>query len=335
MQKFTLSGLLLALSLQAMAQPTIDLTNNRPVDGQQFPVRTLASWNWQGPAGADVDYAFYDLFSTGNRTYFTHPASFTPTSASIPTANVITTDGGVDTLFWNYTTDGLYQVGARTSVELTSNYTDPILELKYPCTYGTTWSDVTVATYNTPLGSASRTGTITGHADAYGALGISEVYEPNILRVKVRRDLSDVAALASTRRITNTYYFFREAVAWPLLKLTIDSLSINNGGYSVSKEAQWMGGSGGVGLDEFTADDVMFTPYPNPTSGTVDLRASALEVRNIEVLDAAGREVIVAGRSTASGANAVLDLAGLPAGVYHVRITTADGRRATQRVVRQ
>jgi len=335
MQKLTLSGLVLGLSLPTTAQPTIDLQNNQPVNGQQFPVRTLSAWTWEGPAGADVDYAFYDLFSTGNQTFYTHAASSTPTSASIPSANVITTDGGNDTLFWNYAADGLYQVGARTSIELISNYTDPILELKYPCTYGTTWNDVTVATYNTPLGPASRTGTITGHADAYGALGISGLYEPNVLRVKVRRDLSDVAAVATTRRITNTYYFFREATPWPILKLTLDSLSVNNGGYSVSREAKWMGGPGGVGLDEATADQVTFSPYPNPTQGVVDLRVSAAEVRQVEVMDATGRVVIGMGKENNAGQDVALDLSTLPAGLYHVRIRTTDGRTATQRLVRQ
>lgn len=335
MKMHTLIGLAMVLSLPALAQPTIDLSNNKPVDGQQFPVRTLNAWNDQGPAGVDVDYSFYGLITTTNRTYHAHPASYTATSAAIPAANMLTTDGGNDTIFWNYASDGLYQVGARTSLELVSNYSDPILELKYPCTYGTTWNDVTVASFTSPVGAANRTGTISGHADAYGTLGLSQLYEPNILRVKVRRDITDVAAVANYHRITNTYYFFREATPWPILKLRLDSVSFNNGGYSVDKEAQWMGGPGGVGLDEISADDITFSPYPNPTTGAVDLRATALDLRSVEVLDATGREVLAAGRNHALGANNALDLTGLPAGVYHVRITAADGRRATQRVVRQ
>jgi hypothetical protein len=337
--KHTLVSLAVVFAATAVAQPTLNVTNNRPVDGQQFPIQTLDGWVWEGPSGAGANFAFYDLYSTGNRTYTVLPASATPASASVPAANMISTDGGSDTLFWNYASDGLYQVGARTSLELLSSYTDPILEIKYPCTFGTTWSDVTIASYTSPAGATTRTGTIMGIADAYGALGVPGRSESNVLRVKVRRDLNDQVSVpplvVTSRRITNTYYYFTEEIPWPVLRFVVDSVSFNGGGFSVVKSAQWMGTHGGVGIGEVAPDDVVFTPYPNPTNGVVDLRLGQAEVRAIEVFDATGHLVRTRSLRAGQAASAALDLTGLSAGVYQVRVTQADGRRGSQRVVLQ
>ncbi len=330
---YTPSALALLLSTPLLAQPTLNQSNNTPTNGAEYSINNNSSWSWAGPTGADVDFGFYDLISTGQRTYFVHDASVTSSSASVPSANRITTDGGQDTLFWNFAADGMYQVGAKTALELLSNYTDPILELKYPCTFGTTWSDITVASFNTPVGLAERTGTITGTADAYGELGLAGVVYPNVLRVKVRRNLNDVAAVASYRRITTNHYFFEEGTAWPVLKLTLDSVSINNGGFSVTRTAQWIGGAGGVGITDLNVDQVNFTPYPNPTTGQVDLGMGTEELRAVELYTSAGALVNAQVRTINGTTNRAVDLSGLPAGLYALKVTSLDGRTGTRRIV--
>lgn len=318
-----------------LAQPTINRANNQPFSGAEYGIEGRNSWTSEGPSGANVVYPFYTLISNGPRTYYVNDADITSSSAAIPAANMVTTDGGMDTLFWNYADDGLYQVGARTSLELLANYTDPILEVKYPCTFGTTWSDVTVANYNSPIGPVSRTGTITGTADAHGELSVSEVTYPSVLRVKVRRDLSETAALASARRITTNYYFFDETIAWPVVKLTVDSVSLNGGGYTVTRTAQWIGGPGGVGLNEFSEDQVSFEPYPNPTTGRVDLGIGQDQLRSVEVFTAAGQLVRTEVKTIGGTANAALDLSGLSPGVYHLKVNGSDGRSGSRRIVVQ
>ena len=327
----------LLMTTTAMAQPTIDISNNQPISGQEFVLRNNASWNWEGPSGANVMFAFWDLFSTGNRNYRVYDASISSSAvATAPSANMLTTDGGTDTLFWNYAADGLYELGGRTGLEGLYAYSDPILELKYPCTFGTTWSDIALANYNTPFGAAQRTGTITGSADAYGDLGVSQAFYPNVLRVKVRRAFTDVAAIATVQRISTTYYFYSEFIPWPVLKLVEDSVIINGGAPSVAKSSQWLGGPGGVGLSEINANDIVFTPYPNPTNGTLDLRLeNLLEVRSIEVINANGQLVQQVTKPLSGTVSGVLDMTGLAAGVYQVRITRADGGQGTRRVLVQ
>ncbi|HET9503679.1 MAG TPA: endonuclease [Hymenobacter sp.] len=67
--------------------------------------------------------------------------------------------------------------------------------------------------------------------------------------------------------------------------------------------------------------------YPNPTTGRVSLRlpGAATRVATIEVLDALGRPVRQLAAPVGEATAATLELAGLPAGLYAVRLRTAEG----------
>jgi len=331
---YTLTASIGLLSGTLIAQPTIDLSNNMPINGQEFVLRTSADWLWQGPDGADVDFNFWELDATGNRNYRVYDAAVSSTAAtSIPSANMLSTDGGSDTLFWNYAADGLYQVGSRSPLEGLMNFSDPQLEIKYPCTFGTNWSDNVAASYTSQLGPATRSGTITGVADAWGTFEISEQSLPSVLRVRVHKDITDISALANLHRTSDTWYFFSENYPWPVLKLIIENVSLSGGAPSTTKTAQWMFGPGGVSVGEVDPDSFTFTPYPNPTSGRVDLNIGTSKLRAIEVLTTTGQVVKQESATNGGSLTGILDVSGLASGVYQVRLTQADGRQGTQRIV--
>ncbi|MBL7939156.1 MAG: T9SS type A sorting domain-containing protein [Flavobacteriales bacterium] len=337
-RSYTLAASIVLLSRTLVAQPTIDLANNRPVNGQEFVLNTSTTWIWEGPTGADVDFNFWDLVRTGNRNYRAYDASISSAAAAnVPTANMLSTDGGLDTLYWNYTADGLYLAGSRSPLEgaLPVNLSDPLLELKYPCTFGTTWTDNVAATYTSQAGEATRTGTVTGIADAWGQFDISEASLPSVLRVKVSKDITDVSAIATLRRVTDTWYFYSENYPWPVLKLVNEAISINGGTSTATRSAQWMFGPGGVSVGEIDPDSFTFTPYPNPANGRVDLNIGTSDVRTIEVLTATGQLVWQERASNGSSLTGILDVSGFASGVYQVRLTQADGRQGTQRLVVQ
>ena len=329
-RSYTLTALFGLLSGTLVAQPTIDLANNTPVNGQEFVLQTRSSWIWEGPTGADVDFNFWDLFATGNRNYRVFDAS-----SSIPAANFQSTDGGADSLYLNYAADGLYQVGTRSSAEGLLSYSDPLLELKYPCTFGTSWTDNVAANFTSPFGPAVRSGTVTGIADAWGQFDISEVSLPSVLRVKVHKDITDVAAVATLNRVIDTWYFYSENYPWPVLKLESEALSLNGGAPNTTRTAQWMFGPGGVSVGEIDPDSFTFTPYPNPSNGRVDLNIGASDVRTIEVLTATGQVAMQERASNGGQLTGIIDVSGLSSGVYQVRLTQADGRQGTQRIVVQ
>ncbi|MBK9176682.1 MAG: hypothetical protein IPM46_10185 [Flavobacteriales bacterium] len=250
----------------------------------------------QDPPGAMVSMDYWNMLipNTGNRTWKYRAASSSPASAQIPTATLLSTDGGSDTTFWNSTADGLYHVGSKTSAEGLLNFTDPLQELKFPCTFGTTWTDAMTASYLAGgIVPVTRIGSISGHADAYGTLRLPEGAEVlNALRVKVRRQINDNSAVADVVRIANVHYFYSLSMPYPMLQLTEDSVRIGTGAWTVVKGAQWIGNGFIVGLDESSLQEVAFSAYPNPVSEMLNIVIAGGEVFEAEVMDAAGHVVL-------------------------------------------
>ncbi len=318
-----------------IAQPTITAANNTPLysAGQEFTVRQ-STWTNTGSAGANVTYNFWDLISTSNKQYRFYDADITPTGVLIPAATFLNTDGGSDTLFYTVTANGLEQVGVSASLEGKVSYTDALLELKYPCTYGTTWSDPTSASYTVSGFPVTRTGTITGNADGYGVLNVSEVSYPSVLRVHTRKATTDASALATINRVSHVWNFYAETTPYPVLKLMLDTVIVNGGAPSVVKSSQWIGGPGGVGMQDISSDDVQFIAFPNPANDafTLTMNATVPTVATAEVTNAAGQLVMT---QRISGNQASVNVHGLAPGVYQLRVISSEGVLGTRRLVVQ
>ncbi len=324
---------LTTLAVQAQS-PTINAGNNTPVAGQVITVNTQAAWAFPGGTGENTLYGFWMLDSTGNKNMRYLSPSVTSSSTVVPTANLLYTDGGTDTTFYEYSSTGIKQVGQRSPLEGLFSFSDPAQELVYPCTFGTTWTDAVGATYNTGLGPATRVGTITGIADGYGSLELPEDSIPNVLRVKVRRSITDQTALGSVQRISTTYFFLTESQPHPVLRLQEDSVSINGGAYSVQKGAQWMFGGGNVGIMDHGA--VRFNAYPNPVADLLVLDLAGVEstVTSVTVVDARGAMVLQQGvNAGAANSMLTLDLGGLSAGLYTVNLLGEGRVLGNRRVV--
>lgn len=338
---------LLLLSLLAAstlaAQPNLDFDNNGPVPiGAPWAVSNYGSGTMDygsGSPGADELYGFWMVPESGNRDIYYVAPSVTPTSVSFPGCTVISTDGGSDSTFWKVDASGTEILGVRSALEGILPFSNGSKELVYPCTFGTTWTDAFSANYvvggSIPV---TRAGTITGIADGYGTIQLPGVELANILRVKVRKVALDQSVVATVSRTFDTYYFFQEGVKYPVMKTSLDSTTILGGQPTITFTMEWLYGPATIiGLSEIDPNDVVFTPYPNPTNGVLDLRMDTdmREVRSIEVIDANGRVVHQLLKPIAGTLTGVLDLSGLAVGVYQVRVLGADGGQGTRRVVVQ
>lgn len=338
----TLALASIALAGQLIAQPTL----NFPVDGLQpmgtayavtsYTTSTPAQFAPPGNAGADQTYGYWMLPETGNYDRHLVDPSVTATSAGFTGVTVLSTNGGQDTAFYKVDANGIELIGVRGSLEGVAPYSNGALELKFPCTFGTTWNDAFSATYTVSTIPVNRSGTIAGIADGYGTIQLPAQQLDDILRVKVRKVQIDQSAVINAYRSYDTYYYFQAGLRYPVMKASVDTVILGAGGTpAVTYTAEWLYGAGDVGLDEFDASEVTFTPYPNPTNGLLDLRLGDSEVRSIEVFDGAGHIVRTQSLRAGASASGALDLNGLPAGVYQVRVTQADGHRGTRRVVLQ
>jgi len=326
-------GAFLGLAIQA--QPTLTAADDVPLNGSEFAVRNNDTFLSPGPAGANVQYNYWDMLVDGgglqNIRWFN--ASVSPNASMVPSATLLSTDGGADTLYWTVTANGLEQVGARSALYSTTiNYTDALLELKLPCTYQTSWTDNHAASYSISGFPVSRVGTITGIADAYGVLQLPNNFVHNVLRVKLRRSITDAAAIVTTLRKETVYNYYEEGGRYPRLHLRIDSVQINGGAWAVTRRAEWQGNAYAVGLDENLTDADVFTAYPNPTDGPLTLAANNAFGAQVEIADPAGR---VVERITLTSDKATIDTKHLPAGMYHLSLIERNGDRRVQRVVVQ
>jgi serine protease len=74
--------------------------------------------------------------------------------------------------------------------------------------------------------------------------------------------------------------------------------------------------------------------FPNPAADFTTVRWSdGLRPREVQLFDLAGRKV--SSTANTSGNATELNLGGLPAGVYLVRVITRDGRTGTRRLIRR
>ena len=319
----------------AQAQPNLTAANDVPLNNDQFGIQTVDGFTSEGGGGANVDYNYWDMLipNTGFRNIRWFDASVTPSAALVPAATMISTDGGADTLYWAVTANGLEQVGARSALYATTiNYSDALLELKLPCTYLTSWSDNHSANYTISGFPVTRVGTITGIADAYGVLRLPSGFQHDVLRVKLRRSITDAAAIATTVRKETVFNYYEEGGRYPRLHLRIDSVQINGGAWAVTRRAEWQGQGFVVGLDEAFSDADVFTAFPNPATDAVTVNAPLGPGSRLEIADAAGR---VVRSENLTKEQSVLSVSGLPAGVYHLNLITSSGGRRSQRVVVQ
>ncbi len=325
-------------ALCAMAQPTLTTSTSVPTVPADVTVFTANDHLGASTPGADVEHGYWNMLvpNTGTRNYYYRAANITPTAASIPSATLLSTDGGTDTLFWAVTAQGLEQVGAKTTLEGVINFSDPYLELELPCTYGTSWSDAIGASYTVSgVVPVTRVGSITGLADAYGSLSMPNMVElTNVLRVKIRRDITDNSALANVHRISNIHHYYSTNFAHPMLSLIQDSVQIGTGAWAVAKSAQWQGDGFIVGVDELASAEAAFMAYPNPVADrlTVSLPSGTDQATRVEVIDAAGRTVA---EQRASGTSFQLPVTGLQSGIYSVRVFGGDRLLGVRRVTVQ
>ena len=314
----------------AWAQPNLTAATSVPVTGDDYAVNSANSFLSPGPMGAAQTFEYWNMINqtNGNQTIKFRAVTAAHTTA-VPSATYLRTDGGSDTLFYTVTSNGVELVGAKTGIEGTFAYSDPIVELALPCTFGTTWSDQLAATYITqgspPFGglTVTRVGTLVGAGDAYGTLTMPwGLTYPDVLRVKVRSSIQDNSSLTNVSRVVNAYYYFVPTSKFPIVTLTEDSTT-SVLGLTVAKKALWQGNPVMVSVDEISPDQFTFTAYPNPA--TDQLNIAFAEGRNVttrlEVLDAAGRVVLT---RTMTGDRAAMDTQSLRAGHYSVRAFAGD-----------
>lgn len=294
MKKATLIAML-ALSINAFAQPSIQNGNNIPNVGLNAPVSLIVSSSTDitnGGANHTWDFSPY-TFSPAGTLNVISPSS-APMGSSFPSANYAFTFGG---------TYSFFNVGASkmevlawtiTSAGSGNDYTpNPRTTLKFPFNFNDTEAD----TWQKVGGS---TNTVTLYYDSYGTLITPNGTYTDVVRIRENYGsgsddymwyiLNPLTLVAIYDHNTTTLYH---------IAATQNPLSISN---------------------LYTTSNNKISVYPNPTKDQINFSVQT----NVQLTNVTGQ--ILAVRNNVN----TLDLSVLPTGIYLLTLTDNNGQ-VTQR----
>lgn len=333
------ASFLLAIALapvSALAQ-TLDNASISPQVGESFTYNA-APWVVPGPEGASQtwNHASLPTGATQSHSYVT-PAS-TGYGGTFPTSNVADNNGNGAYGFYNTSASGIDLVGAYSGASgVTIPYQNPERILNYPLSYNGSWSDNLTANFTTNGFPVVRAGSISGQADAYGTLIMPYGTVNNVLRVRTIEDYSDdVDGLYTIDYYFVNHYYYKPGTHAPLMAHYDQSTTLL-GNETISQSVIWLAG-GPTGVMEALVNDIGIDVFPNPATEQASIVFSSNGgTIQLELTDAMGR--LVRQDSHAGmhmGIERIyLDVQDLPAGIYQVRIRTADGQQGVQRMVVQ
>lgn len=330
------------LASGAHAQITINATDNLPAIGDTFTYNK-AAYAAPPAGGADQLFDFSGLTSTGTTDFIWVDPSIYSNADTFPTAQMAVINGP-DTTFYASTSAGLERVGERNFMTLLGNdvdleiiHSNNMLELQLPLTYDQTWTDQVEGTVLSDGSVGSRSGFISGDADAFGSIVLPGGLTAPVLRVYTSiNETIDITIGGNPANVAHKRHQYDYFVPWlkmPILTSYVDSMTYL---LTVSESGIRYMSSAPVGVSEQATMADGFTLFPNPMQDAVTVNFPRLpgQGARIEVFDALGREV----RSENVGATAAqrtLSLAGEEPGCYFVRYRDAAGNTSTQRLVKR
>ena len=314
-----------------MAQPIIDNTW-QPSIGASYALGVLDdAFNFPtGGANQTWDYSTLNLIASTSADFV--DATTTPYAGDFPNANIAMNDG-VSTAYIYYQTSatefldwGLANPGGN------SIYSDPLVHLPFPITYGDIVMDTATGTLSPGAGSRTVTTTIEGYG--YGDLILPGNTLNNILCVKlVQNSVDDFGGGPLTADI-ESYLFLSPNEAYTVLWLNEHISQNGTVRYGYVKSAH-------VGLtDEVNTGDITTTVFPNPIiqGESVNLKIQVKEPKmvDIKIIDITGKVVKnINSKQLSTGENNIrIDSEGLETGIYFIRTSTNDGEyRSTEKMV--
>ncbi len=325
------------IGIIAQAQPNLNSANNTPAVLDSFAYH-LATWIDPGPAGANQVFDFTALDNPGTLVEMRYVLPSTTTNAamfSTTGATVASNDGLGHVYYYKVTASAMERVGDDTA-NVQVPFSNGVIELPFPCTMGTHWTDSQYATYTSNMLAVTRTGTIIGDGDAWGDLTLPTSVLNNVLRVHTVDTINDALALGNVHNVIDRYSFYKTWLPVPALVLQSKSFSINSGVVTVTKYALWLDETTASVLERST-DPFGLRLSPNPATDqvTVDFGTGTPSRMTMEVFDAIGRKVKSEqlGSLTPGFQRHSFDARALGTGLYTVRLQDDAGSASSVRLV--
>lgn len=337
MKKIILSSVFLAMSVSLLAQTSLTYKSNALVTGDVNVYREIQFVD-QGNAGPNQIWDFSKIQVTGKSPESNIQSVASKNLSGVSDYNLLLNDGGYE-YFFNFTENGFEEKGfINIEKELTLVYSDPIVKMKYPFSFGEQFTDTyTGIAYYKGVSRIDVSGGYTVAADAFGTLIFPDRVIKNTLRLKITRNGLDRNMCGSTVSNSVRYLWYAPGMRYPVMNITTMEYQSNSQVPTVTKSAsinleQRDESNTIAGSDEpqnqVDKSDVSVILFPNPFSEKITYNyflRKQLPV-SIELYDMTGnsRVQLVKNQIQPEGLHTgELDgmVNGLTPGIYYIRFT--------------
>ncbi|MCX6242598.1 MAG: T9SS type A sorting domain-containing protein [Bacteroidetes bacterium] len=271
MKSISLSVLALFIAVISLSQTTITFKNNALLTGDINSSQEI-QYVLPGDSGPNQIWDFSKIQFTGT----TSQSSVTPvpskTLNSFNASNVVLKESDKDYYFT--ITDALFEENGYISKDITLNYSDPVLKMKYPFSYGDQFTDrwAGSALFQN-VTKIDLSGDFSVSADAYGTLILPNQVLKNTLRVRTEKNSVEINPCSTVESQTIRYFWYAQQYRYPVLIITTTQVKTSGKDSGITRSAsvnleQPLNGEviSGVTDTQVSPDnsDVSVIIYPNP-----------------------------------------------------------------------
>lgn len=334
MKKYIFFALALIPCMNALPQYVLTYRNNAILKGDAILSKEI-KYVEPGNAGSNQIWDFSRAVFKGSDN--TNHVLATP-SAKLPGVseyNLLLNEGERE-YYLNLSSSGLEEKG-YTSKDLNLVYSDPVLKMKYPFSYGESFTDKWAGTaLYQGVTRIELSGDYIVTADAYGTLILPEQTFTNVLRVKSEKNSIEVNPCSSSVVRITRYAWYAAGYRYPLLVVAVTESKTGNQEPVITKTAtinvqqpvapETIAGAGDT--QPQPSNDVAVSVYPNPFTDNFSFNYFLRKSTQVKIAlyDLTGKvvkmvqpeEVQAEGVHTGELSAAELDMA---PGMYYLRFT--------------
>jgi hypothetical protein len=314
--------------LTAVAQPILDSANTSPVVGETFNrmALSISSFN-PGTAGTNQTWNFSNLSNTGSSSENIVDPSGTPYFINYPISNLCVQYHSDYYDYFTSTDSAYYLSGQQMGAGSDIVYTDQKKLLQFPFTYNNQFADYYLTNlFLDPSWYTNRAfGTMNITADGYGTVITPADTFTNALRIhysdyETDSDWTSSGLIVYFMNI-QTYEWRVPGIHYPVFITTDYGNGTRYAGYLLPPF--------NLGISNARLNESI-TISPNPTSGTLTIKANFFPIREIQLLNLLGESVLtfLLPPGDIRDANCTLptelDISSLPSGIYILQ--TSEGK---------
>lgn len=237
MKTILYTAVLFFLTIGLSAQTSLTHANNALITGDSNTYREI-QYSDPGNAGSNQRWDFSMIQYTGKSPVGTIQSAPVQKTAGVGDYNISLVENGYD-YFMNSAENRLEERGyVNNELKLTLKYSDPVVKMKYPFSYGEQFVDhfIGVATYN-ETSTIDFFGDCTVSADAYGKLILPDRVLENVLRVKSVKKGLQINMCGLTNINIIKYNWYASGYRYPVLNINIIENNSNGGAPVITKTA--------------------------------------------------------------------------------------------------